>query len=52
MDETVSTFSIFIIRIKGSSNMTWVWFSQEEETIFQGDRLSKWQTREEKEMHK
>ena len=33
----------FIIRIKGSSNMTWVWFSLEGETIFQGDRQSKWQ---------
>ena len=37
-NETVSTFSIFIIRIKGSLNMTWVWFSPEGETIFQGDR--------------
>jgi len=36
MNETVSTFSIFISRIKGSSNMTWVWFSPEGETIFQG----------------
>ena len=52
MDETVSTFSTFIIRIKGSLNMTWVWFSPERETMFQGDRPSKWQTREEKEMHK
>ena len=56
-NETVSTFSIFIIRIKGSLNMTWVWFSPEGETIlinFQGDRPSKWHTREEKEkaLHK
>ena len=34
MDETVSTFSIFIVRVKGSLNMTWVWFSPKEETIF------------------
>ena len=53
-NETVSTFSIFIIRIKGSLNMTWIWFSPEGETIFQGDRPSKWHTREEKEkaLHK
>ena len=44
MDETVSTLSIFIVRVKGSLNMTWVWFSPEEEAIFQGDRQSKWQT--------
>jgi len=48
MDETVSTFSILSGLLKGFSYHTlvqifpefhsWVWFSQEGKTIFEGDR--------------